>query len=671
MATGFVPNQQYWDGSNPSANGAIDGGSGVWGNVRTNWTNIQGAINAAWAGQTAVFRGAPGIVTLGSDVPFQQLIFQVSGYRIESPQGFKLYALGDAGIEVQTGRTTLNAPTIIAGTFTKSGPGLLDLRSYLSAAATLITQGKLAVNGVLESPTVSVFHGATLMGSGLIIGNVFNHGTVAPGNSIGTLAIHGNYRQYGNGTLQIEVASPGHHDVLLVSGTARLAGTLEIRSLGYDAEYGDQIAFLQAGKITGKFSRIEMPQPDVFRGRFLNAGQVGVLLVAPTSYTLVAQTPNQTRLAEALDQWIGIEDGDIGDVTLALDLLREGQYPQAFEAILPRYYETALSTAFELANNHGQLLHQQLSARRLTPRTTPAAPVPSAKHAKAVAPEVQPREDDLRWNVWMQGSGLFSSGGLSLTPEEDFESGTFTVGADYLVDEHVALGWFASYQEGWGDYEASGDLDLESARFGVYATFDHGGFYANAALGLGQTDFDVQRPIQWATLERSTRSSPDALEFSSLLGGGYDFKVGSFTFGPQASLQYTRLEGDRFTEHGAGSLDLRIADFDAESLRSYVGARAAYTMKLNDRVALIPEVRVFWQHEYLEGGDDLNASLDGGTGPAFRYETENREEDSVFLGAGLNLILGPRFTASLYYNTSLTDGSEAIHSVSLSAGYRF
>uniref|UniRef100_UPI002240F000 autotransporter outer membrane beta-barrel domain-containing protein n=1 Tax=Verrucomicrobium sp. BvORR034 TaxID=1396418 RepID=UPI002240F000 len=150
---------------------------------------------------------------------------------------------------------------------------------------------------------------------------------------------------------------------------------------------------------------------------------------------------------------------------------------------------------------------------------------------------------------------------------------------------------------------------------------------------------------------------------------GYDFRRGNWTFGPQASLQYSRVSMDSFRERGADSLDLRLADADSESLRSYLGARVAYTIALNDRVTLIPEMRAFWQHEYLDGGS-LNASLNGGQGPAFLYDMERNEKDALFLGAGIGLQVGPRFYANLYYNVEL-GREDPNHRVSLSATWRF
>jgi outer membrane autotransporter protein len=580
------------------------------------------------------------------------------------------------------------------GTFTMSGSFLNFESTQFVSGKTVITgntsfgtgitvsSGSLIVNGNLNAPFVIVGGGGLLGGNGFVSGSVTNGGTVSPGNSIGKLTIGGNYTQTSHGTLLIEVAGPGHNDRLVVHGTARLNGTLRIVALNNKVSFGDQYPFLQAGKIVGRFDRIAMPHPSVLRGRFLVEGHQGILLVAPASYTLVAQTPNQARVASALDHWIGIEDGDIGEVTLALDLLSTEQYPVAFEAIMPGFYQGALRTGVELSQNHGQLLHQQLSARRIGQRLAPSAPAPASSSTatisgkvakgvqKAVAP-VQAPSDEYRWNAWVQGSGLFSSGGMSLTPGEDFESGTILVGADYALSEHLALGIFASYQEGWGDYDDHGESDLDSVRAGLYAALDFGGFYANVAVGGGSTDYSITRPITWATLDRTAKSDPDAAEFFSMVGAGYDFQLGNFTVGPQFSAQYSRLEMDGFTEKGAGVLNLAVDDTTSESFRTFLGARAAYTIQASERVAIIPEVRVFWQHEFLQDDESLHAALDGGAGPGFNYHTSGGDEDAVYVGAGVGLQVGPQFYMNVYYNADFGRNDDENHTVSVSANIRF
>jgi fibronectin-binding autotransporter adhesin len=95
-----------------------------------------------------------------------------------------------------------------------------------------IFQGKLVVNGSVCGP-MNVFAGGTLGGNGTVC-DTTNAGTVAPGNSIGTLTIAGNYTGNG-GTLAIESvlggdASPS--DRLVVTGNTAGATNVKVINLG-------------------------------------------------------------------------------------------------------------------------------------------------------------------------------------------------------------------------------------------------------------------------------------------------------------------------------------------------------------------------------------------------------------------------------------------------------
>ena len=90
-------------------------------------------------------------------------------------------------------------------------------------------------------------------------------GTLAPGNSPGTIEIEGDYTIMNAGTLEIEVEgiSPGEFDELLVGGNATLDGTLDIQlEETYDPSVGDMIAVLTASNISGEFSSVTTAMDD-------------------------------------------------------------------------------------------------------------------------------------------------------------------------------------------------------------------------------------------------------------------------------------------------------------------------------------------------------------------------------------------------------------------------
>jgi T5SS/PEP-CTERM-associated repeat protein len=94
--------------------------------------------------------------------------------------------------------------------------------------------------GSLSASAINIFQGGVLTGTGTIQGDVFNVGTLRPGESPGTLTIEGDYRQVPasaatsrSGVLDMEVAgeAPGQADKLIVTGPAELGGGLFVNFL--------------------------------------------------------------------------------------------------------------------------------------------------------------------------------------------------------------------------------------------------------------------------------------------------------------------------------------------------------------------------------------------------------------------------------------------------------
>jgi hypothetical protein len=113
------------------------------------------------------------------------------------------------------------------GIFQKTGGSTWTLTGTNTAAlAWTINAGTLAVNGTMANSTMTVNAGGALGGTGTVGNTTINGGTLAPGNSIGTLTIQGNLVLTAAAAYIVEV-SPTQADPTNVTGTATLAGTVQ------------------------------------------------------------------------------------------------------------------------------------------------------------------------------------------------------------------------------------------------------------------------------------------------------------------------------------------------------------------------------------------------------------------------------------------------------------
>ena len=656
--------------------------------------------------------------TIGETNTIHSLLFTNSASLAIDPAG--QLTVGSGSLNVQSGTSVVSGGTLATpSNFSKTGPGELDLQSnaFSGEGSATVAGGTLRVNGLFSADSLVVEPNATIGGEGTIViasmktrETLHNHvkilgsnlfgledfglanidalshfrilGNLSPGNSPGTLTIVGNLDLTGANSTLIEIASPTNFDRIVVFGTTALGGTLNIVPYGgYQLAYGQRYAILTAGGgITGEFD--EITAPETFRGRFLNQGTTGTLLIAPDSYTRVAVTPNQRQVAKALDSFIPATSGDRETVSIALDSLTAEQYPSAFDQITPGFYESLANIAIEQTYNQAQLLTQRMGSVRLGATGFQAIgisqPIKYDKDGKSVAdaktasPIVESAVST-NWNSWVIANGEFSiSRGLAGVPNYNNNAGGFLVGADYRLSENFAAGLFAGYEYSYAKYNGGSSTQGNSALFGLYGSYTHeDGYYADAVVSGGYTGFQTRRSIEFGTIDRTARANPNSGQFSAALNLGKDFEIGKFTLGPIIGAQYTYAGIGGFTETGAESLDLALGQQNANSLRTNLGARLAYNWEVGAKVTLIPELRGFWMHEFLNNPRNISSALDGGSSSSFDYETSAPYRNSVFGGAGISAKFADRWTASVFYNVNFGAESYTNNIISTSLNFAF
>jgi hypothetical protein len=216
---------------------------------------------------------------------------------------------------------TVQTPLTLAQNFTYDGT--IDVQSsltvsggktYTQQAGSTTKLSNAASTLTLTSPMTVA--GGTLKGVGKVDGDVVNSGgTVAPGNSPGTLTITGNFTQNGTGVYQEEIDGPaaGQFDKLSVLGTATLGGTLIIASTnGYQAPDTQQFQIVDAaGGVVGTWGGIvQSPFAPYFEQVY-----------APNTMVLIA---NSVSIADAVanegsDAVFTISLGQAATATVSVD----------------------------------------------------------------------------------------------------------------------------------------------------------------------------------------------------------------------------------------------------------------------------------------------------------------------------------------------------------------
>src|SRR5919201_1253234 len=195
---------------------------------------------------------------------------------------------GGVTVDTQSNTMTLSGPISGTGGLDKIGSGTLTLAGASTyTGPTPVDGGVLNVTGSLVS-TVSVNSG----------------GTLAPGNSIGTLTVRGNVSFDVGSLYQVEVNATGQSDKISATGTATLTGgTVQVLAQGgsYARQTRYTILTANAG-ITGKFSGVTSNLAFLTALLSYDPRNVFLTLVRnDVTFASVARTPNQRAVAVALD----------------------------------------------------------------------------------------------------------------------------------------------------------------------------------------------------------------------------------------------------------------------------------------------------------------------------------------------------------------------------------
>ncbi|MGC3959939.1 MAG: autotransporter-associated beta strand repeat-containing protein [Verrucomicrobiota bacterium] len=155
--------------------------------------------------------------------------------------------INSAGYTIGISQALLDGGT--GGGLNKTGNGTLNLNGVNTyTGTTLVSQGALGGTGTIAGP-VSVASG----------------GTLAPGNSIGTLTINNTLGLAAGSTTAMEISSTGGSDLVTGATTITYGGTLVIKNLGGLLASTNTFKLFNAASYNGSFSSVVSQTPGQTR----------------------------------------------------------------------------------------------------------------------------------------------------------------------------------------------------------------------------------------------------------------------------------------------------------------------------------------------------------------------------------------------------------------------
>ncbi len=224
---------------------------------------------------------------------------------------------------------------------------------------------------------------------------------------------------------------------------------------------------------------------------------------------------------------------------------------------------------------------------------------------------------------WIRAYGAFSSRDADGT-FADFDSRVFgtVVGMDKSFG-NLLVGLAGGYARGNIDAGSTYDADVDTYHGTLYSTIGGKSAYVDLAFTYGLNKIKADNLLMDEKFDSHTTSG--------YIGTGRSFNITEKTqITPETSMLMSHYSQDQYQRFGG-----TIAEYDEWSYLGALGASFSSTHQidwLRHGLALLPEFRVHWLHEFNADLGDFSYSASGKA-----FGVRSREEDLLQVGGGLDI----------------------------------
>ncbi len=245
-------------------------------------------------------------------------------------------------------------------------------------------------------------------------------------------------------------------------------------------------------------------------------------------------------------------------------------------------------------------------------------------------------------NLWGQAFG----GHASQDARDDVDGysanyGGLLIGADKALNDKWRIGGVFQYAHtaiNNSDNTSGDSTGVNGYGLIGYASFTGSPWYVNMSGAAVLQRYDTERRVTMPGFEGVANGGFNGQQYVASVEGGWPLAVGSATLTPLASLTYSYLNQNSYTETGGNGAALHVDSSSASSVRSALGAKIekAYDTSYGQ---IVPELRAAWVHEYNRTRQSTGASFAGDPTGATGFTTVGMTPVSNLADISLGLTL--------------------------------
>ncbi len=526
------------------------------------------------------------------------------GFVIQTVATGTLQIDSNGGLQGQSvttvGSLVFNQPGTLSFTGTIAGPGSMSVvgagnvvmtgtNTYFGT--TTVNAGTLTVNapGSITPSVMTVNAGGTLAGNGTVFDVTLN-GTVAPGSSIGTLNV-GNFTFNPGSTYNLEI-SDTTSDLIASTGTVTInGGSLSILPLGFTTPNVSSYTVITALTTVTTNTPFTLINP-LTRYRFgvlYNATSVVLEFLGVTPFADIVTKGKAGKVAKCFDTLVPLDLPDLAEIIHILDLETPAQMAHSFNQMHPANLNNVAFAEENVAERIRQIYTDHFFEQRVIG-----------------CPETE------AWRLWVapfvERARQHGEGNL---PGYLEQFAGFSAALDYHWQKH----WMITGGFSYASTEMNVPKGRTKANFKTYAgtlgtAWSDARWFADAQIAYLFSQIDEKRKMHFAishyalndVVNRTASHDDDSNQVLAHIGGGYDWKMkatssSTYNIYPFANLDYIYIPQDGYSEHGAGSLDLKVNSKAYDLLRPEGGIGLGYYGCFK-RIEVLFDMSVSYIHEF-------------------------------------------------------------------------